>query len=383
MRRQGKTRELTVGITMTLALVVFAGMIMFLSRENTVFHARRTFRTTTSNSLGLKTGSPVVMGGVQIGTVTSVSLPRDIHGSDIDIGMSVDRTYTDRIREGSIASVGFITLLSGEKYVNISAGDATKPELPNASLIPPDTTETLLETGQNMAETLQQATGELREILVGINRGEGLVGQLVKAHDPYFGEQLVGKIEGTFDRTNHLLEKVERGEGTLGKLISDPAYAEETLGSMKSATARLDRILAMIETGNGGAGELIQPNGQGKELIDDLRSTSASLKAVSARLETSTGVIGKLLNDQEYSEALAGDLRKITSSLSSILHKIDSGEGSLGGLVNDPSVYRGLQNIVAGIQGSKTAKFVVNHYGKKGAKINAEPEKPPETTPPK
>ena len=65
---------------------------------------------------------------------------------------------------------------------------------------------------------------------------------------------------------------------------------------------------------------------------------------------------------------MAGDLHRISSSLSSILGKIDRGEGTLGGLVNDPSVYQSLQDIVAGLQKSRTGKMLMRHYGKKGAK---------------
>ena len=105
MRRDGRTRELTVGITLTLALVIFAALVLLLGREKRIFHAKSSFMTTIANSLGLKPGSPVVMGGVQVGTVSSVSLPADVHQQGIELILSVDRAYEGRIRVGSIASV--------------------------------------------------------------------------------------------------------------------------------------------------------------------------------------------------------------------------------------------------------------------------------------
>ena len=379
--KHNRTRELSVGITLTLALVILAALVMFLSRERTLFHSSRFYKTTTSNSLGLKVGSPVVMGGVQIGTVTAVELPTDVHSSDINLDLSVDKDYSSRIREGSTASLGFITLLSGEKYVGVTPGDPEKPALPGGSMIPPDRAQSLLETGQNMAETLSDTLNELREILVGINRGEGLIGQLVKAQSPYFGQPLVEKAETAFDRTNGLLDRIEKGQGTLGKLLSDRAYADETLGSVKSAAGRMDRILEGIETKKNALGEMVQENGEGAQIIADLRATSSSLKAVSAKLESTTGVLGKILNDREYSEGVAADLKKISASLASIVEKIDQGKGSIGGLVNDPSVYQSLQDVVSGIQKSRTAKFLLRHYGKKGAKARANEPAEPKTAP--
>lgn len=374
MKREGKARELTVGITLTLALVVFASLVMLLGREKRIFHAQHDYETTVSNSLGLKDGSPVVMGGVQIGTVTSVALPKNLRGAGIEVKLSVDRIYGDRVRVGSIASVGFITLLSGEKFINISPGDPDKPTLPDGAMIPPDTSSTLLETGQSVAENLAKVTSDMRELLEGVNQGEGLIGRLLKEQEPFFGQRFLDGAETAIERTNQLIEKIDRGEGTLGRLLSDREYADETLGSLRSAAVRMDRVLEMIETKKGAVGELVQEDGQGKQAIMDLRSAAGSLKTASARLESSTGLVGRLLNDQEYSEKMARDLETISASLASIMEKIDKGQGTVGGLINDPTVLQGIQDIIGGIRKSKTAKFLLRHYGKKGAKASAKEE---------
>lgn len=380
MKREGKARELTVGITLTLALVVFASLVLLLGREKRLFHAKHDYETTVSNSLGLKAGSPVVMGGVQIGTVTSVELPHDVGGSGIEVKMSVDRGYGDRIRIGSIASVGYITLLSGEKYIGISPGDPEKSILPDGALIPPDTSSTLLETGQNVAENLAKVTNDMRELLEGVNKGEGLIGRLLKDHDPYLGQQVLEGARTTIERMNTLVERVDKGEGTVGRLLSDRQYADDTLGSIKSAAARLDRVLDLVETKKGAAGELVQENGEGKQIIAELHTAVTSLKTTAGRLEANTGIVGRLLNDQDYSEQIARDLHTISSSLASIMEKIDKGEGSLGAFINDPSIAQGVQDIVGGIRRSKTAKFLLRHYGKKGAKEAAK-EPPPRVVP--
>jgi phospholipid/cholesterol/gamma-HCH transport system substrate-binding protein len=379
MSRKGKARELTVGITLTLALALFAGIVTMLGEQTRMLRPRITYTTKVSNSLGLKAGSPVLMGGVQIGTILSVDLPRDLKGTGIDVALGVDHAFQDRIRLDSKATVGFITLLSGEKFVDISAGDPAQPAMLDGGFIPPAKSETLFEAGQNVADNVGAVSEQLKEILAKLNAGEGLLGRIVTQKDPYFGQDVMERLNTTLERTNSVLDRVDRGEGVAGRLLSDKQYADETLGSIRSAAARLDRVLELIETKQGAAGELIQPDGTGRQILDDLKATTASLRKVSERLEGQTGLLGRLLNDPEYSEAVARDLHAISQSLASILGKVDRGEGTVGGLVNDPAVYQGLKDVVKGIQSSKTAKSVVRHYGNKGAKL--QDKEPPEPKP--
>ena len=379
MRNTSRTQEMTVGITLMLALVILAALILLLGKDSALFRPRYTYTTTVANSIGLKGGSPVVMAGVQIGTLNTVSLNQDPQTQGITLSLSVDRAYAERVRGGSIASVGYITFLSGEKFVAISSGDPDKPALPDGSRIPPDTSETLLEKGQNVAENLGAVASQLREVLDTINSGGGLIGRLVKADDPYFGKEAIDRIGGTFEKTERILARVEEGQSTVGTLLLNRDYARETLGSVKSAAGRLDRVLEMIEKNQGALGDLLREDGKGKEVVADLKEASTSLKSVASKLESRTGLLGRLLNDTEYSEAVAADFRTITKSLSSILTKVDKGEGTAGALINNPAVYQGLEDIVSGIQKSSLAKRAVRHYGAKGAKdrVGSSGEPPP------
>ena len=292
MMRTGRTQEMIVGVTLMLALVIFASLVLLLGKDSAFFSSRYTYTATVLNSIGLKTGSPVVMGGVQIGAVSAVNLNKDPLGRGITLSLGVDRAFAERVRGGSISSVGYITLLSGEKFVAISSGDPDKPSLPNGASIPPDTSETLLEKGQNVAENLGALTSQLREMFSSINNGEGLVGRIVKEDDPFFGKDTIDRIGATFEKTNRILDHVEQGESAVGRLLMDKDYARETLGSVKSAAGRLDRVLELVEKNQGALGELLRDDGKGKQVIVDLKEASSSLKVVVGKLESRSGLFG-------------------------------------------------------------------------------------------
>ena len=65
--------------------------------------------------------------------------------------------------------------------------------------------------------------------------------------------------------------------------------------------------------------------------------------------------------------------------------KINNGDGSLGALINERSLYDGAEDLLAGTNDSKFARWLLRHYRKKGIKTQEEQESeeagesPPET----
>ena len=55
--------------------------------------------------------------------------------------------------------------------------------------------------------------------------------------------------------------------------------------------------------------------------------------------------------------------------LAEITGKINRGEGTLGALVNERELHDSMEEVVAGIDDSKFARWLVKHYRKKGIKV--------------
>jgi len=83
------------------------------------------------------------------------------------------------------------------------------------------------------------------------------------------------------------------------------------------------------------------------------------------------------LNDEAYSNEVASKLSETVANLAAITGKINRGEGTLGALVNDRTLYDGAEDVFAGVNDSKFARWMLRHYQKKG--IEAPP--PPQASP--
>ena len=92
-------------------------------------------------------------------------------------------------------------------------------------------------------------------------------------------------------------QKLNHGEGTLGKLLSDDSVYKD----VQTIAANLKELSQRLADGQGTLGKLLSKD---DTLYKDLSQTAVSLKNITARLEKGEGLLGKLLTDDSlYTEA--------------------------------------------------------------------------------
>jgi phospholipid/cholesterol/gamma-HCH transport system substrate-binding protein len=139
---------------------------------------------------------------------------------------------------------------------------------------------------------LQQAMASIKDISGKINRGEGTIGKLVNDEGLYNEVQGVAKdIRGVTAKVNEIADKVNKGEGTLGKLISDDAIYT----NVAAVAANLREISDRLNKGEGTLGKLLSKDDQ---LYKDIASTTTSLKEITGKIQRGEGLLGKLVNDE-------------------------------------------------------------------------------------
>ena len=366
------SREAAVGAFLALALIVLAAGIMAVGGESRLFSRKATYRVVFTATDGLIVGSPVKMGGVQVGTVTYLKLPTDPGAQGVEVSLGVQRIYASRVRQGSEASQKFLQYLSGEKYVEVTPGDPNRPAIPEGELLPSAKGSRLFEQSEDIADNFNAITVSLKAILEPLQKGEGLLGQVIQ--NPEFGKEGMAKIEATVDNILEITQRMKEGRGTVGRLLTDDELAAR-LSDLGAAIQDLSTLMDKVARGEGAIGSLTNPGGDAEVAIADFRASAASLKRVTARLESTDSVLGKLLNDDAYSKQLSGNLQSAVSDLAAIAKKINEGKGTLGLLVNDRVLYDAMEDVVAGVNDSKFARWMLRHYQKQG--IEAPPKPPP------
>jgi phospholipid/cholesterol/gamma-HCH transport system substrate-binding protein len=373
-RRAGK--ELPVGAFIALALLVLAVGIMAVGGESRVFSRKAHYSARFASVEGLRIGSPVKMAGVQVGTVADILLPTDPHAAGIDVRLGVERAYAGRVRQGSEAAIRYLQWLSGEKFVEIVPGDPAKAALPEEALIPTMQETQILEQGEDIAENLNDITVSLKAILEPMQRGEGLLGQMLK--DPNFGKEGLAAMKGALVNLEVLTDRLRRGQGFAGKLFFDPALGSKA-DDLTNAISDLAAVMKSLRENKGALGDLLAEGGSSDRAVEDLQAAAASLRKTAEAIERGDGLLGRLLHDEAYSEKVATSLADTLGNLAEITGKINAGQGTLGALVNERKLHDGLEAVVAGTNDSKFARWLLRHYQKKGIETGDVP--PPAPSP--
>ena len=303
-----RTQALKVGVMVSVALFLLMVALFFVGKGQNFWQRKVRYEIHFLRTNGLLFGAPVALNGVNIGSVVRISFPPDPEARYIDVGIEVRREIAQRIREDSVASIRTQGVL-GDKYVELSTGTPTVPAREPGSVIPamdPIDYESMLGQSGDIVDNIVGLTASLRNVLQAIDKGEGLLGAIVRSREE--GELTFADIQDAVAnlaeitaRIEAITESVERGEGLLGALVRDTARAEGTLSRLTRSAENLDQF--------------------------------------TQRLNRTDGVLQRLIADEELGDRLADNVDATTQDLAEMTAKVRRGEGTLGALVNDSALY--------------------------------------------
>src|SRR5688572_18958011 len=98
-------REVKVGAFVLVGLIVIGAVIFLIGDERQLFARKLDFNAVFEDVQGLKPGSPVRMGGVDVGSVTKVGYAEDANDPRLYVIMSVVEGEARRIRADSVATI--------------------------------------------------------------------------------------------------------------------------------------------------------------------------------------------------------------------------------------------------------------------------------------
>jgi phospholipid/cholesterol/gamma-HCH transport system substrate-binding protein len=335
------SREVKVGLFLVVAFLIIVALFELVGKE-TLFARTVEYRTSFKSIPGLKLGDPVRLAGVDVGTV------RDIRVIGARVEVTVRVKPGTPVKTDSIATIKLTSLL-GTNFVDLTFGSPAAQLAPDGSLLqssePPDL-NTLLARLNDAAGEIQTLTKQVNEglgksiepiastfqtmdkIAKRIEKGEGTLGRLVS------DDGLYREIRGLATNLRQVSDQMARGQGTLGKLLVDDALYHDLRAlttDLRGSTGSLNRMMKDVEAGKGTLGKLVKDD----SLYTEARQALSGIRTMSQRITQGEGTLGKLLND----ESIYNDMRGAVSSLNGIMKKVERGEGTLGRLVNDDALY--------------------------------------------
>ncbi|HEY3175162.1 MAG TPA: MlaD family protein [Candidatus Polarisedimenticolia bacterium] len=365
--RRNLGRDLAVGALVLAAVSIFTVGLFFIGSEQRAWVRKVHYRIKVPAASGLQAGSPVRLAGVQVGQITDIHFAEDPNERGIEIELAVDKAHQHRIRNDTAAQIRILTLLAGEKYIELTQGDPALPVLePGSYITVPESfgMEQLGELSAGLAGDIQSVSASIRIILETVLKREGVVGRMLL--DPDFGKQAFTDITESAALIRGTLQDVKAGKGLAGRMLSDEQFARETTASLKSSLDRIEALLEKATAEGGTIDEMLDPNGKLSSAVDNVHRASADVREFAQDLKEGQGTLGRLISDERYASEVLGNIKKIAEDLAAITDKLNKGDGTLGAAINDPQLYQDLKDVVRGVQDSKVVGGLIKRYRKKG-----------------
>ena len=303
---------LTVLLLMGYFTIVISGVDVLSGRH------RVPVRVAFSQVGGLKDRDNVMYRGTKVGVVERV----EVTPSNLVVTARIDSNVI--LREGYSATVCSLSMLGGT-YLRLDEGEGEALDL--------ETTLFRGVTPTDWMEDLRQIASTVNGFVSGPEIGV-IVTNAVEASEKAreFAEdakRMADDVKAFIDKANHFADKavavadrVERGEGMVGKLLSsdDTVYDDfkETMANAKEISAKVnrDKMFDDLEAGITAFRQAAE-SFDAKAMSEKGTALLADLGVVAERLKNGEGTLGRLSNDPELYEEVKGlmkDVRQIVDN---------------------------------------------------------------------
>lgn len=319
--------QLRVGVVAVISMILLAALVFLITGKTSFFQKRATIYTYLSDSAAMADGAEVRLSGIQIGKVEKVSLSGETNPRRIvRVIMTIDEKDLVQIPIDSKAAIGAANVL-GTKFINIKKGKAPDHIKAGGTVDSLDTSsfDDVVASGYNTLEATREMLKRIDKIVEVVEQGKGSIGKLI------FDDQLYANLNGTAASARKLTDQLNSSKSTIGKLLNEE---DVLVADFRKTIARVNNLMESLEQGQGTAGKLLKSN----ELHDDIRKTIAEFRTLAADLNAGKGTAGKLLKD----EATLNKINSTIDKVDSLLAKVNSGQGTLGQLVVNQQLYESL-----------------------------------------
>lgn len=295
METQEIKQNIKLGAFVLAGLVLFAIALFFIGSESTFFNRTFTVSAIFRNIEGLKEGDKVWLSGVQIGTVKNVQIVAE---GKVIVALSLRDKQNKFIKKDATASVGSDGLV-GNKIVVIRPGNSRSVinDYDTINTFSPTDTQELINIAKDVGSNTRSLTDDLLLITARINKGDGIVGELL--HDGPLSHDLrlaIASLRAAGENTNQAtqdlkqtLGKINSGDGLMAKLITDSTYAEtfeQALNNVAEAgknsrimTEDLREVMSKLNNKDNAIGVLLTDTTFANKLRETLENAeSASVK---------------------------------------------------------------------------------------------------------
>lgn len=273
-----------LGIFIFFGSVLLVVGIFMLGNKDQLFVSTFTVRAYFKNTEGLRNGASVRFGGIDVGAVKEIKIIPDTSGR-VEVSMRIKEEIRRFIKKDSRASIETEGLV-GNKVVIISMGsDKAEPINDNGIILSkePVSFADVIEETQGILAYTKEMTKNLADIVGKVNKGEGTIGKIL------YDEELYNAATNITKSADKNLTAITEDMRKVIALFDDLGRGVETIvKNTNNVVAGIDTLLQGVSEGKGVLGSLLTDQGtEGKsinKILDNLVQISEDAKTSASRL---------------------------------------------------------------------------------------------------
>lgn len=197
------SQKIKTGAFALLSILLLLTIIIIIGSQRNMFGPGFTVFARFKNISGLKEGNYVRFAGINVGTVSSIQIEND---TTVKVELNLERKVHRYIKQDATASIGSDGLM-GDKLVVVSPGSAEAGQAKNDSEIQssdPVDVDRIVNNLSKISDNAEELTGSMARVMTKIDRGEGSFGRLVN------DDKLVKNLEGTLTSAKATVDTVKK-----------------------------------------------------------------------------------------------------------------------------------------------------------------------------
>lgn len=266
-----------VGLFVAFGLALIAGMILNFSQARGLFVPSYTVRIITDRIGGLKTGAPVTLSGVPVGSVSRIDLTPDRRSVEISVRILRRYPIHGDARFG-IEQSGFL----GDEFVAIVPQQNEKPVLDHGATVQAET-----------AFNLQDAGKAATALLVKLDRAVEQIHSTVERVDQrLLTDETLNHLAASAANFRQASAEATDTLGEVRRLITNHTPAVTlTFSNLTQLTTRLGSVASNVDL------LIAEQKPALNQVLSNAGEATADLKRLTADLRDGKGPVGALLKD--------------------------------------------------------------------------------------
>jgi len=171
--------KIRLGLFVAGGIALFVIAIFIIGKQKNLFDPVFNLTSSFHNIGGLQVGNKISFSGINVGTVDNISI---INDSTVRVNMMIKKTVWQFIKSDCRVSIGSEGII-GDKLLIISQGNSNSPRAKEGQHLQssePVETDEIMKSLRVTAGNAEIITKQLAEIMIKINKGKGTLGRLIQ-----------------------------------------------------------------------------------------------------------------------------------------------------------------------------------------------------------